>query len=303
MSFGFNLNPLVQSIQQVGLINPPILKREPEGLTIVAGYRRIIALKELKVETAACRIISGHDGILPLECLLLNLHDNLATRSLNDVEKGMVLSRLDAWVPRHEIMDRYMPLLGLPAHEKYLLFLLEIERDFGKMVKGFVAEGRLSWQAVKVFSEMDPVSRAGLLRFITDIKFNINQQSQFLDYIVDLSFIEGKSIPQILGEGDLNTIYSDTHMNRPQQAKAMLNKLRTRRNPSIVSAEKCFKKAVSDLNLPGGIQITAPPFFEGEHYRLEVLFREGKDLKIKLENLIQTGGLGKLRHPWKGSPE
>lgn len=301
MSFGFTLDPLIRSIREVGVINSPILKSDPEGLTIVGGYRRIMALKKLKVETAECRVIFEHDGILPLECLLLNLYDNLATRSLNDVEKGMVLSRLDAWVSRKEIVQRYMPLLGLRSHEINLRFFLEMERDFGAKIKMFVADGKLSWKAVKMVSEMDAASRSAILKLISEVKLNINQQSQFIDYLVDLAFIEGSSIPQILEAEAFTAICSDAQRNRPQQAKAMLNKLRTRRNPSIVSAEKQFNTMVSDLNLQDGIQISAPPFFEGENYKLEVFFKEGQDLKTKIEGLNRIGGLAELGHPWKGS--
>lgn len=301
MSFGFNLDALIQSIQQIGLVNPPILKSEPGGLTVVAGYRRIMALKSLQADRAQCRIISGHD-IPPLECLLLNLHDNLSTRPLNEVEKGMVLRRLANWVPRHEIVDRYMPLLDLPSQENCLCFFLEMGEDLGTEVNRFVAEGRLSWQAIKMLSEIDTTSRNLILRFISDFKFNTNQQSQFIDYIVDLSFIEDKSIPHILAEKALDDIRSDTHMNRPQRAKAALQHLRTRRHPSLVSAEEEFRKAISDLHLPDGIRISAPPFFEGEHYRLEVHFREGRDLKARLEELIHIRDLSKLKDPWEGSP-
>jgi len=301
MSFGFDLDPLIQSIQQIGLANPPILKSDPEGLTVVAGYRRVIALKALGVDRAQFRIIARHDTP-PLECLLLNLHDNLSTRPLNDVEKGMALRRLANWVPRHEIVDHYMPLLGLPSQENTLCFFLEMGEALGGEVNGFVAAGRLSWNAIKMLSEIDTLSRNLILRFISDFKFNTNQQSQFIDYIVDLSSIEDKSIPQILGEKDLNEIRSDTHLNRPQRAKAVLQRLRSRRLPSLVSAEEQFKHAISDLRLPDGICINAPPFFEGAYYRLEILFREGRDLKSRLEDLIKIEGLSQLRQPWEESP-
>jgi len=53
MSFGFDLNPLIQSIERVGLINPPLLKRDNHGsITIITGYRRIKALKSLKSDRA-----------------------------------------------------------------------------------------------------------------------------------------------------------------------------------------------------------------------------------------------------------
>ena len=303
MSFGFNLNPLVQSIQQVGVVNPPILKNGSEGLTVIAGYRRIMALKKLKAETAACRIIFEDDDVSPLECLLLNLHENLGTRILNDVEKGMVLSRLEAWMPRQEIVKIYLPLLGLRSHESNLSFFLEIERFFDVKIKTFVAEGRLSWQAVKMLSEIDAASRSAILNLISKLRFNINQQAQLIDYMIDLAKIEGKSISQITADEELKTIGSDIHMNRPQHAKTILNNLRARRNPSVVSAEKRFKGMLSDLNLPDGIQITAPPFFEGEYYKMVVSFREGEDLKNKIAGLNRLKGLSKLVHAWKGGPE
>jgi ParB family chromosome partitioning protein len=303
MSFGFDLEPLIQSIRHVGLVNPPILKNGSEGLTVIAGYRRIMALKKLEAETAACRIIFEDDDVLPLECLLLNLHDNLGTRNLNDVEKGMVLSRLEAWVPRQEIVEIYLPLLGLRSHESNLRFFLEIERCFNVKIKTFVAEGRLSWQAVKLLSEIDAASRSAILNLISNLKLNVNQQVQLIDYIIDLSNIEGKSIPRIAADEELKTIGSDIHVNRPQHAKTILNNLRARRNPSVVSAEKRFRGILSDLNLPDGIQIIAPPFFEGEYYKVEVSFREGEDLKKKIDGLNRIKGLSKLVHPWKGGPE
>jgi len=302
MSFGFDLGPLIQSIRHVGLVNPPILKDGPKGLTVIAGYRRIMALKKLKAETVLCRIIFEDDDISALECFLLNLHDNLGTRNLNDVEKGMVLSRLEAWVPKQEIVERYLPLLGLRSHEINLRFFLEMERCFDVKIKTFVAEGKLSWQAIKMLSQIDAVSRLAILNLISHLKLNINQQAQLIDYLIDLSNIEGKSISQIAYE-ELKAIGSDIQMNRPQHAKTILNNLRARRNPSVVSAEKRFKGMLSDLHLPDGIEIIAPPFFEGDYYKMEVFFREGEDLKKKMDGLNHIKGLSKLGHPWKGSPE
>jgi len=302
MSFGFDLDLLIRSIKTVGLINPPVLKRnDPGNFTIVSGYRRIKALQSLNAGRIACRILPAHD-VTPLQGLLLNLHDNLSTRKLNDVEKAMVLSRLAPWVPKKEIVTHYMPLLGLPCHEPSLLFFLEIEENHGNRVKTFVADGRLSLQAVKMLVEIDAISRAGLLRFISDIRFNINQQIQYIDYVIDLSYIEEKPILDIVEEEVLEKIRSDTHMNRPQKAKAILKNLRTQRYPSVVNAENRFKKTLIDLDLPKGTQISAPPYFEGEYYRLEVLFREGEDLKTKLEDLFRKQALVRLKNPWGQTP-
>ena len=46
-SYGFNISHLVDSIQQVGLINPPILKKAEDSFVLIAGYKRVLALKKL----------------------------------------------------------------------------------------------------------------------------------------------------------------------------------------------------------------------------------------------------------------
>jgi len=299
MSFGFDIRPLVRSIEAVGLINPPILKEDQGDLVIVAGHRRIQALRALEAEHTVCMIISENSRIRPLDCLLLNLWDNLAIRELNDVEKGMVLRRLGAWVPRHEIARHYMPLMGLPPHEGALSLFLEVETDYNETIKIFIAEGRLSWRAVKMLSTVDAAARLALLQVMSEVRLNANQQIQFMDFITDLSFIEEKTIPQVLREDLLKRVLSDSRMNLPQRAKALLQHLKGRRKPTLVAAEKRFKRSVSKLKLPDGVQITAPPYFEGSDYRLEALFKDGADLKAKLESLCHSEDLRRINNPWE----
>ena len=54
MSYAFDPGPLILSIKNAGLINPPILREDEQGkLDIVAGYRRVEALKSLAWEVEA----------------------------------------------------------------------------------------------------------------------------------------------------------------------------------------------------------------------------------------------------------
>ena len=299
MSFGFDLSPLIRSIESIGLVNSPLLLEDRHGnLTVVAGYRRIQAMKSLKTHKIPCGIFSESE-LSPLECLLLNLHDNMATRNLNEVEKGMVLSRLAVWIPKTEILEHYMPLLGLPSHEHTFDFFIRLEKEPGEEIKEYLAQGHLSLQSAKTLLEMDHETRHQAFLLMSDIKFNFNQQMHLLDYIWDLSLKDDAFISGLLREGQLKRICSDTHLNSPQKAKAILRVLREMRFPTLVDAETAFKEMVSGLNLRDGVKINPPPFFEGPHYRLEVLFKHGKELKEKIEQLSATTGLEDLTDPWK----
>ena len=299
MSFGFNIRPLVQSINRVGLVNDPLfIENEYGGLSIVAGYRRVQAIKSLGWDRIPAKVLSKTEQS-PLECLLLNLYDNLATRKLNGVENAMVLSRLSSWVPLNEIVEIYMPLLGLPAHEPTLRIFFKLEQETDADIKEYLVQKKTSFQVIKMLLEMEPDTRCSVFKLISDIKFNINQQKQLIDYINDMSIIKNKPALEILKESSLKKIVQNDHLNNPQKAKAILKNLRDRRFPLLVKAEKAFRKKVSKLDLPKGSTICAPHYFEKPHYRLEVLFKEGKELKKTISRLSQTEGLEALRDPWE----
>ena len=299
MSFGFDIKPLAQSIDRVGLVNCPLLiENKNAKLTLITGYRRIHALKNLGWDMIPCRVLSESE-VSPLECLLLNLYDNLATRNLNEVEKGMVLNRLNSQVPGKEMFEIYMPLLELPSNESALLFFIKLEQELDTEIKKYLVQKKISLQTVKILLKMESDERSHVFNFMSNLKFNINQQKQFIDNIIDLSAIENKPVYELLNEPSLKKILVNKHSNNPQKAKAILRLLRGRRFPSLVKAEKGFKKKVSSLNLPKSATIHAPPYFEEPHYRLEVLFKEGKELRETINRLAMTQDLDGLGDPWE----
>jgi ParB-like chromosome segregation protein Spo0J len=299
MSFGFDIRPLAQSIDRVGLVNCPlVIENKNAELTVIVGYRRIHALKTLGWDRIPCGILSESE-VSPLECLLLNLYDNLATRKLNEVEKGMVLNRLYSQVPGKKMLEVYMPLLELPSHESTLLFFIKLEQDLDTEIKEYLVQKKISLQTAKMLLSMEPDERSHVFNYMSNIKFNINQQKQFIDNLIDLSEIENKPSHKLLNEPSLRGILVNKQLNNPQKAKAILKFLRGRRFPSLVKAEKAFKKKVSSLDLPKSVSIYAPPYFEEPHYRLEVLFRQGKELRETINRLTLTEDLDELGDPWE----
>lgn len=299
MSFYPDLAPLIKSIQQVGLLNSPLIREEGEGdLTIISGYRRILALKTLAYTSIPCRVMKKSE-ISPLNALLVNLYENLASRTLNEVEKGMVLGRLITYLPRTQVIKEYMTLLGLSSHQDTLDFYVKLDQDLENVVKEEVVKGNISLPSVRELLEMDKNSRLSICSLMKDIKFNLNQQRQLLEYLDDLSNISGKSIPSLLEDTEVQGITMSERLNSPQKAKNLLRLLRARRFPTLVQAEQDFKRKISKLDLPDGVEINIPAFFEGPNYELRILFKEGEELREKLHQIYEDPGLGELTNPWE----
>lgn len=300
MSFGYDLHPLIESIKKIGLLNNPVLiaSNHSQGLLIISGYRRIEVLKQVGIHTVPCKVFQS-SALNPLHCLLLNLYDNLSTRKLNDVEKSMVMIRLEKLAPEKTIVEDYLPVLDLLPRRDIFIFYKKIAAELGETGKTALAKGTLSLQAVKMLLDLEESARDAILYFFSNLKLNRNQQRQLVDFISDISIIEKRSVSNLLNEPFIRDIQADTQMNGPQKAKAFMKFFRRRRLPSVVHAERGFQKAISELTLPNGVRVTPPPFFEGSDYKMEISFRDGVQLKKVLENLSTMKRLADIGNPWE----
>lgn len=76
---------LAQSIKEVGLIQPLLVRKRPDQkFDLVAGERRLRAAKQLRLETVPCDIRDLSDG----EVASLQLAENLMRKDLNPIEEA-----------------------------------------------------------------------------------------------------------------------------------------------------------------------------------------------------------------------
>ena len=88
-----------------------------------------------------------------------------------------------------------------------------------------------------------------------------------MQWMKEITSREGCSIKEILDSKEIKEVLKSTTLNKPQQVKAIVNILKSRRFPSFLRAKKSYHNGISRLSLPLGVRIIPPPFFEGVEYR------------------------------------
>jgi len=298
MSFSFNLEPLKASIDKFGVLNPPYLLKDPDStFTVVAGYRRLLAVRELGWPDILCQIIP--DALPPLTALLLNLNDNLIHRQLNNIEKGMVLKRLTRFLKEEEIVSDFMPTLGIPANTQTLRLFLGLQ-ELEESIQISVAMERVSLRVAGLMLNIGRDDRLRINDLFTSLKFSFNRQWEVTQWIKEIANREGLSIKEVLDKGDIIELLNNDRINNPQKVKLIVKILKSVRFPSLLEAERLFREGLSNLRLPLGVKIIPPLFFEGIDYRLEIVFTEGEGLKETLAELSHLSGLERVTDLWKG---
>jgi len=298
MSFDFDLEILKKSISKYGIINPPyLIKNLDNSYSVVTGYKRLLAAHELGWKGAECNVLP--DSFTEHDALLFNLDDNLLHREFNSIEKAMILDRLVNFLKKEEIIEKYLPLLTIPANRHSLLLYLNLNM-LEEIVKVSVARNAVSLKVAGLMANIDRESRLGISSLFNSLKFSINQQVQLFQYLEEISRREGKVITDIINSSDVQEIVADTNMNKPQKVKAITAVLKNRRFPLLSEAHKAFKNGLDRLSLPSGVNVISPPFFEGVNYRLEIDFSRGEELTDKINKLHKLAELSEVPNFWKG---
>lgn len=296
MSYGFDSIKLTSSIKEVGLINRPYVRRNMAGaIDIVTGYRRILACRALNWETVPCVDLSD-SGLSDADMLLLNLYDNICVREFNSIEKYMIIKNLLSYFTMADIHERFMPFLGVSSRRE-IDQLLNIE-GLTDDLKDHLVKGLISMKTLELLKDYKDYDVPIIIKFITDLHLNFNQQLLFVEYIKDISIREDTKISTILEETAFMELLDGSTQNYPQRAKTLLDMLRIKRFPTLIKNEKAFARLISEVDLPPNAKIKHTPFFEGPDYVLEVTFKDGKKLKETIDRLAKVKNIEKINDPW-----
>jgi hypothetical protein len=263
-----NLLPerLVTSIREIGVVAPVVLLGSGEGVyTIVCGFRRLHAMRQLGVAEACARVESG--AATRLQLMLTAFYDNLSHRALTCFEQARVLCRLGEFGLRDEILvSRYMTVLGLKPSRAALdgiRRLLRLSPD----LRALVLADRLTETSAQRLAAFTDDDQASFARLLQPIRLSATLQRKVLDLVEDLAAIGGTGVPGILEDPGLRRILGDDSIPPPQKGDQVHDWLTRRRYPRLSRAHEGFRKTREGLGLPGNVSVAPDPYFETPRIR------------------------------------
>jgi ParB family chromosome partitioning protein len=287
VNFMPDLSRLRSSIEEIGLIQPVLLRKKQDGYQIVCGFRRISIVKEM-----------GGSGILSmvldeaerddLRLFLISLHENLTTRGFNTIEKAIALDKLvhQFHVDSVTGIKKYLPLLNLEADEKILntyLSLIQMEDE----IKNYVLNEEVSRTNIRRFSSFSSKDRMALLSSISPMKLGENRLREILTFLEEITKRDGLTIREILKRPEIRDILSQQDLTPSQRADRMKKALLGLRYPRMRNMEMRFEKKRKELNLPANVSLLHQPFFEGKCLKMEFHFETVEGYRTVLSALSE----------------
>jgi hypothetical protein len=263
---------LAASIQDLGMLVPPILLEENGIFLVISGFRRIAVCRNLGWEAVCARIMApGTDRSV---CARYAIADNALQRSLNLIEMSRCFRLLEKFYHTIEPMALAAGSLGLPDSMAAIRKILPL-CDMGLAIQKGVLAGTIP---LPMALELGKMADGELLAHIFDrLRLSLNKQREVLTLSTEIALREGLSLAEFFEDGPVKDIL-EADTDRNFITRELRRYLRHRRFPALSAAEDQFDVLVKGLKLEPGIQLIAPPYFESQTYAFHLQFKNMAEL-------------------------
>ena len=291
-SYHFSPEKLKLSLQETGLLHPPLVTLRDGRFILVSGWKRVLACSELSLSPIPILKTEEKDD---LKTFLMAFYENLGTREFSLLEKAEILARLKRFgEDERRIIRHFMPLLDIPATlaslDTYLAF-----SQFEPELKKAVHERNMSFPSVKPLIEFSSRQRKQLLPLL--LPLGQNKRRELLEDILEVSRKNDTPVHKILLSPEIQAVRESETLTSLQKADSIRLLLRKKRYPALSSMQDSFESLLRKIDWPEEIAISPSPFFEEEDFTVRLTFKNEEQLKaglLKLEGLSARKDFSKI---------
>ena len=296
--FSFSFEPevghLEDSIKEIGLARPPILRSADGGLQgkfqVVCGLRRALACKSLGWSEIDAFVYEAGE-LSDEKGLRLSLADNDAPGRLSPLERAIALKKFsEVGFDADRLAAEIVPGLGAPSSRKYIedcLALLSLDAEILRQVHDGAFGVDQAFQLLKLEDEQ----RAPVFRVLSSCRANVNETRELLALIPDVAAMKKLSVSELI-EGELGLIVGDESAPPRKRLERLRERLRRTRYPRLTETESAFEAAALDMKLGDGCRFASPRHFEGDEITITIKAKDAARVGEILEALLSEKEMG-----------
>ncbi len=282
-----DLAPLVKSVENVGVLNPPLLQERASGRMVpMLGRRRLQAARQLNLPEIEVRVVAG--PMSEAEGYVLALWDNLGHRKFDVAATAVVVKRLLDLFPREAVADDFLPLLGIPAQGPRLERLRAIGGLDDPSLKA-LSTGRIQEKTAFILSSLSPGEQKALSELTEALGMNANKSAEVISHLFDLSVFQNRPILEFLKEDEVQSMVRDKHVPVPERAARLRRLIRSWKFPELTKSEQEFRQWLSTLPQSDGVFVRPVPGFESRECTVEIRTNSREEAQRILNALRQDG--------------
>jgi len=278
-----NFRLLCQSIQQMGVMHPPVLQDKGAKYRVISGFQRILACKEIGMEMVSGRVVPS--DISEHECARWAVADNASQRSLAPLEQSRSLTLIEKTLPKHMTIHAMAQQLGLPTTTRAIHQIRPLCHMAHYIQKG-IANEYIAIPIAHILTQLSENDALSFSQLFEQLSAGINIQRELLTRCDEIAKRDKQSVTDILESEPVKSILDRYADDRRQRIHYIREHLKTRRYPNYTAMEQKVKSNIKDLKLNQQTRLEHPQYFESDTWHLQINFKNIRELKHSLADVL-----------------
>jgi len=261
---------LRSSIRDFGVLDPPVVVREPDRLRVVFGFNRLRILKELGHDATPAVVLPGIDAEWYVRSVLLKCHRNEA----GPVGRLKILHILRNTFDGGADLIAHAAKNGLHIPEYFINSesLLTAAMNLPQPLKRYLDHKDIPHKIIRELTELAPDAIDMISRWLEYAPIRVNIFKSLIGMLPDI-------YDRAEGAGTLQNIAPDEAGGIQRWDEYLFGRIYRLRYPSYSSLKMKADEIVRRYSSEG-IRIEYPPYFEGDSISLTLSLRKQDDPEI-----------------------
>ena len=285
---------LAQSIQQTGLVTPPVVRPLNNKFVIIAGFNKIRALiHNNEKNTMVLKIDSKSTDC---HCLIKSIAAIAFQRELTHAELISSTQRLHQFLNKDNIAKTSPAVFNQELSVRFVEDLLSIGA-LPKPALELIHQGNLSFKSAKRLTTLKKETIKNFLTLFSTIKTSSNKQLEIIQYSMEIAAREGIKPENFLNSQAIGDILLDENNDPGLKTKMLRTWLFELRFPSLFKMHKKVQRKITSIKLGNKINFQPPQNFESQNYSISFTaksYSEFADNVQSLNKALKNKGLKEI---------
>lgn len=280
------IGPLVESISQVGVLSPPVVRKNDDGTLVpVIGRRRLKAAIEARITGVSVLVVNASEP--EKNCVSLLFWDNISRIRQNLVTVAVMSACLLNVFDLETVSENYLPWLGVPPRGPRLVRLRSIAKLDERSLRALWS-GRIVEKTAVLLAALNIKDRLEMLNFIDRYGWNANKSDEILQAVHDLSILAGKSTTKTICQA-IDWVETQHKEEDPvRKSEKMRNLIRSWKFGDLFQHQDLFGQWLQKLDLPRNIRVKPAQSFENQSVSIEVTANSLDHAKKIIQTLVDS---------------
>ncbi|MBT3176132.1 MAG: ParB N-terminal domain-containing protein [Desulfobacula sp.] len=263
-----DMGSLAESLKDVGLLFPPIVRPVNNKFIVISGFNRIRAHIHIhQVHNKKILVYKTDPDTSEYQCLLKSITALAFKRQLTQAELIICTNRLYQFIDEKQISQKSSAIFNTELSARFVKDLLSVGRLPDPSLE-LISTGHLSFKSAKKISCFEKDTIESFLSIFSNIRASNNKQLEIIMHIMEIAARDAVKPKAVFKNPEIQAILFDKKIELVLKTALLRTCLFEQRFPTVFRVRQKTREKIASIKFGTNIKFLPPENLDSQIYSI-----------------------------------